>query len=148
MRVIFSSILLALSLFFTIYGWRYEYFNNSGQVGSGFFPIWIGALLILFITITLIKDIKLHLKERTKLQITDNVVTILIIVGITIIFIATMKLFGALLGMIIYIFAVLFVLNREKIGLNTFISLIASFGCYFLLDVWLNAGLPKGIFGF
>src|SRR5690606_8812436 len=133
---------------FVVYGLKYDFFTSSGQVGSGFFPIWIGSLLVLFTTITLIKDIKLHLKNRQKIQITDNVLTLLIILVLTVLFIASMNLLGAAVAMVLYIFVVLFVLNRRRLFFNTVLSLIVSLGCYLLLDVWLNAGLPKGILGF
>lgn len=147
MRIVFSVFILLLSVFFLIYGLKYDYVNSSGQVGAGFFPIWIGSLLVFFSSISLFKDIKHHLKERPKIQITDNISTLLIILGLTVLFIASLNLLGAVVAMIIYIFVVLYVLNRGRIIFNTVLSLIVSLGCYLLLDVWLNAGLPKGIFG-
>ncbi len=148
MRLFFSGFLLVLTIFFTVYGLNYEYVNSSGQVGAGFFPFWIGILLIIFTGITFIKDIRIYWKSRPKFKMTDHVMTLLIIIGLSILFIAFLKVLGAVLAMIVYIFAVLFVLNRRKPIFNAAVSLSVSLATYFLLDVWLNAGFPKGIFGF
>ncbi|MCM3712573.1 tripartite tricarboxylate transporter TctB family protein [Halalkalibacter oceani] len=148
MRVIFSGILLATSIFFTVYGTRYEYVTSSGQVGAGFFPLWLGGLLIVFTAITFAKDLKLHLQNKPSFAITENVRTMIIMIVLTILFIGTLQIIGAVIGMILYTFAVLFVLNRQRMVVNTLISILVPLGTYYLLDVWLNAGFPEGIFGF
>lgn len=148
MRVIFSGILLATSIFFTVYGTRYEYVTSSGQVGAGFFPLWLGGLLIVFTGITFAKDLKLHLQNKPTFAVTENVKTMITIIVLTMLFIGTLQIIGAVIGMILYTFAVLFVLNRHRMVLNTMISILVPLGTYYLLDVWLNAGFPKGIFGF
>lgn len=148
MRIAFIGFMLCLSLFFLIYGLRYEYVSSGGQVGPGFFPFWLGLLLVVTTSIALIKDLRNYLKEKPKMQISDNVKTFLIILGLTIIFIVLLKVIGAIISMVLYMFAILYFLNRDRLLFNSILSISLSAACYLLLDVWLNAGLPEGIFGF
>lgn len=148
MRAVFSAFLLGISIFFLVYGLKYEYLTSSGQVGAGFFPFWLGTLLVITTGIAFIKDFKNYLKEKTKITITDNVKTFIYILVLSILFIIFIKIIGAILSMVLYMFAVLLILNRRRLIFNSVLSLSLAAGCYLLLDVWLNAGLPKGILGF
>src|SRR5690625_2124217 len=115
MRVIFTAGIFLFSVLFLIFGLKYDYIARTGQLGSGFFPIWIGALLIVTTSIALLKDIKVHLKEKPKMKISGDIVTLLIILGLTILFIASLRFLGAMIGMVIYIFVVLYVLNKKQL---------------------------------
>ena len=145
-RAIFSGALFIFSVFFTIYGFKYDYLTHNGQMGAGFFPRWIGILLILCTAISLWNDIRLVLKEKKiDLAFTKTMVSL---VGITALFIILFPLIGALLTMILYVFFVLLILNSKKLVTNIIVSLVFPLGTYLLLETWLHAGIPKGFLGF
>ncbi|MFD1848795.1 tripartite tricarboxylate transporter TctB family protein [Oceanobacillus bengalensis] len=148
MRAIFSGILFIFSIYFTIKGFEYDYVNHSGQVGPGFFPLWIGILLVVFTGIAFFKDLKVVLKEKVSFRKPIHLNSILLLLAATFLFIALLNVLGAVIAMVLYVFAVLLILNRERLILNTIISVTVPMGTYLLLDVWLNAGFPTGIFGF
>ncbi|SFE53610.1 tripartite tricarboxylate transporter TctB family protein [Alteribacillus iranensis] len=145
MRIIFSVFLFLFSIYFTVQAYEYDYMTSSGQFGPGFFPLWIGFLLIVFTAITLFKAIKQRLEQEDLKS--NQLTTLFLVFAVTFLFIFLLNILGAVIGMVIYVFALLFILNREKLVLNTIISITIPVGTYLLLDVWLNAGFPKGIFG-
>lgn len=145
MRIVFSVCLLCFALFFTIKSFDYEYMNNAGQVGAGFFPRWIGLLLIVSIGYSLFRDIK---EKKAEAGSPKYAQPILFIIVITVIFIFLLNILGALLAMIVYMFAVCLFFNRGRIVFNAIFSLVFPICTYLLLDVWLNAGLPKGVLPF
>ncbi|MFC0270472.1 tripartite tricarboxylate transporter TctB family protein [Metabacillus herbersteinensis] len=148
MRAVFSGILLVLSIFFTIYGFNYDYLTNGGQVGAGFFPRWIGFLLILFTGISFWKDLRIVLKEKQETKELTYVKTVVYVLGLSVLFIASLQILGTLLSMIFYVFSLLILLNSGKIWTNVIVSLAVPIGTYLLLETWLNAGFPKGFLGF
>lgn len=145
MRIVFSVCLLCFALFFTIKSFDYEYMNNAGQVGAGFFPRWIGLLLIVSIGYSLFKDIK---EKKPDIESLQYVKAIVFIIGVTAIFVFLLKILGALLAMILYVFSVCLVFNRERMLQNIIFSILFPVCTYILLDVWLNASLPQGILSF
>ncbi|HWO76532.1 MAG TPA: tripartite tricarboxylate transporter TctB family protein [Bacillus sp. (in: firmicutes)] len=146
MRAIFSGVLLIFSICFTIYGFKYQYLTHTGQMGAGFFPRWIGFLLILCTAISFWKDIRLVLKDKSKdIAFTKTMVSL---VGITALFIILFPIIGALPTMILYVFFVLLLLNSKKLVTNIIVSLVFPLGTYLLLETWLHAGIPKGFLGF
>ncbi|UJL45563.1 tripartite tricarboxylate transporter TctB family protein [Virgibacillus sp. NKC19-16] len=148
MRAVFSGLLLIFSIYFTIKGTEYDYTNSSGQVGPGFFPLWIGILLIICTGIAFAKDLKQVLREENFFSKPIHLYKLLLVIGLTFFFIATLNILGAVVAMVLYVFGILFVLNRQRLILNTIISVTVPLGTYLLLDVWLNAGFPQNIFGF
>jgi putative tricarboxylic transport membrane protein len=142
MRIVFSAILLILSVFFTINGLDYSYTTNTGQAGPGFLPRWIGILLVIFTSYNLFRDIK---EKAQKEDIQVHPKGMLAVVVITGIFIFSLNILGALLSMILYFFVLLLMFNKGRLVQNTLLSTIVPICIYLILDVWLNAGLPKGI---
>ena len=61
----FSIFLLGLSVFTFVEGWGYPYMFR-GNIGSGFFPVWISALLFILSLSNIIKIIVLFKKEKDK----------------------------------------------------------------------------------
>src|SRR5699024_1529615 len=113
----------------------------------GFLPIWIGILLCIFTSSALFNDIRELIKDKYSFNIPKHFNKLIIVMGLTFLFIMLFNILGALISMALYVFIVLFVLNRNKISLNIILSIAVPISIYLLLDVWLNAGLPRSPFG-
>lgn len=142
MKIVFSAILFILSAFFAIKGLDYSYTTNTGQVGAGFLTRWIGILLVIFTSYSLFRDIKEKVQKEDIQVHPKGTLAVFVITGI---FIFSLNILGALLSMILYFFALFWMFNKEKLVQNILLSIIVPICIYLLLDVWLNAGLPKGI---
>ena len=147
MRFWVSLIFLLASVWYTSYAFlTLDFHTPDGQPGSGFFPIIIGIGLIVFTLINVI----LELKEKSK---EDNVITInygkeiIWTIVALVIFAATLRPLGGLIAMILFVFIILFGFNKKRVLQNILISLIFPILVSELFKL-LNAGLPKGIFGF
>lgn len=145
MRLGFSLFFFLFSLAFTFMSFQFEFLTDSGRPDAGFFPIIIGILLIIFSGISCLKD----LKHGTKAAEGNVYVREMAwIIGLIAALLLVLKYIGALISMIIFIFAVLFLFNREKMAQNLMLSILVPAIIFLLFDYWLNAGLPKGMLGF
>lgn len=145
MKVIFSLLFFIFSTLFTIKGFDYNYMSGT-QVGPGFFPRWTGFLLILFTGYNLYREYKEYRQEKESEDGTVYVKELILIIILTGLFILSLKIIGTLIAMILYFFLILFLLNREQLFKNVISSIIIPICVYLLLNVWLQAGFPKGIF--
>ncbi|MDQ0338093.1 1,4-dihydroxy-2-naphthoate octaprenyltransferase [Caldalkalibacillus uzonensis] len=149
MKILFSVILLIFSVLFFYQGLNYPYFTTGEQVGPGFFPRWIGGLLILVTIYNLYRDFKeIQAKEVEQESEQTYGRTMVGVILLTALFVMLLRPMGALLAMMIYIFSILLMFNRQRVAFNLVFSLAVPIGIYFVLNVWLNGGLPKGILSF
>jgi putative tricarboxylic transport membrane protein len=141
-RILFSGFFLLFAIVFTIKSFDYTFVNQQGEVGAGFFPRWIGFLLILTAGYSVYKDLKLKAvgEKFNKKHVRD----LIKVMAVTLLFISLFTTLGALLSMGAYIFSLLLILNRGRVLQNILLSVLFPTGLYLLFNVWLNAGLPKG----
>ncbi|MGO4890004.1 tripartite tricarboxylate transporter TctB family protein [Anaerobacillus sp. MEB173] len=171
MRLWFSIGFFVASILYTLYGLQtLSFLTSAGRPGPGYFPLIIGVGLIICTGVNCIKDFKarkqskevnatsenIDVKEIDSISLEekdedittkykkDTVWMIFLIFG----FIAVLTTLGGLVTMMLFMFVLLWKFNRGKIVKNTIYSILFPIGLYLLFDVWLQAGLPKGIFGF
>ena len=163
MRLWFSIGFLVFSLAFTIYGLQtLDVVATTGRPGPGYFPLIIGILLIVCTGINCIKDLKERVRSKKSVtaQDADNIerpaddnaqkvyIKDTVVVGVLIAcLIILLNILGSILSMMIFMFVFLCYFNRKKHLLNVIYSVLFPISVHFLFDVWLRAGLPKGLFG-
>jgi putative tricarboxylic transport membrane protein len=151
MKIIFSTFLFIVSLAYTQIGLGLNFFND-GKPGAGFLPIIVGVLLVLFTGVTLYQNTKEYKNTKKSSEVSSSnnsghgkdVILLIILIALTVLF---LKLLGGLLAMILFVFAILFFFNRGKHLQNIVTSLVVPIVIFLLFEVWLNAGIPKGILG-
>ena len=67
---------------------------------------------------------------------------------VTVVFVVMLNVVGALVAMVLFMFAVLYLLNREGMVMNVVLSVLLPVSVYLMFDVWLNTTLPQGMFTF
>ncbi|WP_081694710.1 tripartite tricarboxylate transporter TctB family protein [Halomonas huangheensis] len=178
MRIWFSLTLFLLSLLYLIYGLQtLTILTPTGRPGPGFFPVFVGAGLVIFTAINIYKDNR-DRKEKAlgqhqsamgvepsqlkgssetqgkSLEAADEVPNekyprdVLWAVALLILFIGFLKPLGAIVSMVLFMLILLWKFNPHQTRFNILYSALFPLGIYLLFEVWLRAGLPDGILGY
>lgn len=152
MQLVFSLGLLLSSVAFTAYGLTTLDLQDSvGRPGPGYFPLIVGALLILTTAINTFKDFRSLKKDSSESLVEedghdqkyfkDSVIVIILIT----VFLLALKSLGSILSMMLFMILFLSYFNKGKHKFNIIYSLLLPIGVFVLFDVLLRAGLPQGI---
>jgi hypothetical protein len=141
-RALFSGAFLAYAIAYTLLAFGLPMMVESNQIGPGFFPRIIGAMLIAASLYALVRDFREPADDDVS---SDHWGTVALVTAIMIAFVAMLSVLGALVAMVLFMFVTLYVLNREGMITNVLLSILLPVSLYLLFDVWLNTTLPRGI---
>ena len=123
--------------------------TKMGVLQPGVFPLFISiGLLIFSIILTIQGMIKTKVQDEAKAQF--NMISLLqnksllLMAGIFVYF-TVVLLIGFLISTLIAAFISVHFIFKHKLVQSIFITLIISFGTYFIFQSFLNINLPKGI---
>jgi|GEM_PF-6544101 len=145
MKLAFSLFFFLFSVVFTAMSLKFNFLTDSGRPDTGFFPLIIGIGLLFFTGLSVYHDIKERMKASEQSNYGKEMVWVAVFMTVFIFF---LNILGSLISMILFIFSILFLFNREKLLQNISISLLVPIIIVAMFDFWLNASLPKGFLGF
>nr|WP_288744460.1 tripartite tricarboxylate transporter TctB family protein [uncultured Mediterraneibacter sp.] len=121
---------------------------GEGDPGAGFWPMLLGALIIVFSAVLLISTIKnkKKLEEKTFTISTPANIRVYILFGVIILFCVILYFLGFYVGILLFIPTVMYLLevrSVKRIVLTTVITLVAI---YVLFGMLLNITLPAPVF--
>lgn len=146
---VFAIIGLGLSLWLILESLKFDY-KTTYTPGPGFHPFWLGvclgvlSLLLLFNTFTRKsrkKDIETQLPRKKSL------LRVGLILLLTAGFALSMTRLGFVLTVTVFVFLILFVLERYTLIKSILYSIIMSGVVLLVFRYWLNVDLPKGLLG-
>ncbi|WP_246017658.1 tripartite tricarboxylate transporter TctB family protein [Mesobacillus subterraneus] len=123
--------------------------TNMGVLQPGVFPLFISIGLLIFSIILTIQGLKGKKKQTegigqfNMISLLQNK-SLLLIAGIFVYFTVVLFL-GFLVSTIIAVFISIHFVFKHKLSNSLFITLIISFGTYFIFQSFLNNKLPEGI---
>lgn len=146
---VFAVIGLGLSLWLILESLKFDY-KTTYTPGPGFHPFWLGvclgvlSLLLLFNTFT-----RKGRKEdiETRLPKKKSLLRVGLILLLTAGFALSMTRLGFVLTVTVFVFLILFVLERYTLIKSIFYSIIMSGAVLLVFRYWLNVDLPKGLLG-
>lgn len=145
-RTLFILGLLILSLGYAATAFGLPWTTTNGRIGPGFFPRILGLLLIALVGAALVDA--LHRDGQRDGEQRGQVSATLGVLALIAVFVPALLVFGALIGMILYTLAALFVFNRGHTVANLLIGFGFPIGLYLMFDTWLNATLPRAALEF
>lgn len=143
-RSIFTMVLLALSLSYTVLAFGLIFTTTAGRIGPGFFPRIVGGLLVVALATSLVVDVR----RQAGHEEAPHGREVAVLCGLAVLFMLAMIWLGGLIGMIVFTLVTLTYLNREHPVHNLLIGIGFPVGLYVLFDVLLNASLPRGALPF
>ena len=145
---IISAIMFLVGLGIVVMSSSLKIQIGDGDPGAGFWPMLLGALIIIFavgLAISTLKNKKM-LEEKTFTISTPANMRVYILFGVIVLFCVILYFLGFYIGAFLFIPAVMYLLevrSVKKIVLTTVITLAAV---YVLFGVLLNISLPDPIF--
>ena len=145
---IISAIMFLVGLGIVVMSSSLKIQIGDGDPGAGFWPMLLGALIIIFavgLAISTLKNKKM-LEEKTFTISTPANMRVYILFGVIVLFCVILYFLGFYIGALLFIPAVMYLLevrSVKKIVLTTVLTLAAV---YVLFGVLLNISLPDPIF--
>jgi putative tricarboxylic transport membrane protein len=161
-RLVFLASMTVLAAAYTVMAFQMEWRIQSGQIGPGFFPRFVGVAVIVGCLVA----IALTLRGRgapeprpdpagdADTEVLAGVddddggtapLATLLLVGSAVIYYLTFEPLGALLASVLFLALSLSIVNRGHHRVNAAVSILVPVGLYLLFEVLLDAGLPPGL---
>ena len=146
---IFAIIGLGLSLWMILESLKYDYLTTYTP-GPGFHPFWLGICLALLSLVLLFNTfLRRRSKEDKKSRLPGK--KSLLRVGLILLFTAGFALFMTRLGFVltvaVFVFLILFVLERYSLLKSLLYGILMSGAVLLIFRVWLDVDIPKGLLG-
>lgn len=122
---------------------RYEYYLPLGP-GPGFFPFWIGAILAV-LSLGWLGQVSLRPVQPKPIDFVPDRSGKARVLGVFLalcLFVAFVDRMGYSLTMFLFSLGLLVGIGRRNVVLSLLISLVGSFGLYYVFMYWLQVPLP------
>lgn len=151
-ELLLSLALLLLGLIVLLDGIGQPEAKSASGIGSGFFPIIVGSVLIVVSILLVIEVVR---GKRGEPEDEDGDVDtsklaawqLLLTAGAVVWFILTLELLGYIVTSAVTFWAVAFAMGSRRHARSAMIALILSTAIYFLFSQVLRISLPGGILG-
>jgi hypothetical protein len=151
---VFFAIVLAVLAGYLKMAFDLEWRTQAGRIGPGFFPRIIGVLGVAITIGAVVQSLRPGVGDEDETYDEDEVgegdlgrhpVPVAITVAASALFLFTLNTLGAIISGAVFLFGMLWLLNRGRWVANTIISICVPLGLYLLFQTALNAGLPGGL---
>jgi len=143
-----SIIWCAIGLAIVLYSGKYG-LGTLSSPGPGFVPFLTGLIIGGLSLVVFLQQWRKGKRERLKdLWVKKDWTTMLKVMGALVLYAIFLKSLGFLLTtlfLILYLFRIIESMAWRKVLIG---AILTAFGSYLVFEVWLEAQLPTGIFGF
>jgi putative tricarboxylic transport membrane protein len=141
-----SALLLACALAFSAGALKYYDYWGEGGPGPAFLPFWLGLVMALLALAMLIKSLKEKNAGEAWLPTGKARKRVLAVIGVTILFVALLKVLGMVIATALYLAVLMRYLERNPWPLTVAVSAGAAGVNYLVFAYWLRVPFPEGIF--
>lgn len=136
--------LLALSVAFTAGALKYYSWWGPGGPGSAFLPFWLGLVMGFLALGLLIKSLKQQNPGGAWLPRGEGLRDMLVVLGVTAVFVALLDVLGMVIGTAIYLAALIRYLGRHRWWVTFLVALATAFFNWLVFVHWLRVPFPEG----
>jgi hypothetical protein len=140
-----SALLLACALAFSAGALKYYGYWGEGGPGPAFLPFWLGLVMALLALTMLIKSLKQKNAGEAWLPQGEARKRVVAVIGITIVFVALLKVLGMVVATVLYLAVLMRYLGRISWPVTAAVSLGAAGVNYLVFAYWLRVPFPQGI---
>ena len=147
--IIFSVISMGLSLWLILESQKFAYFSKFG-IGPGFFPFWLGIIVAAFSLFKFILSLREKYDEddcKPRLPGWRALGRLGLIMLIMAGFALVMSSLGFIATVFLFVFAILFVLEGDRLLKSIFYGVMFSAAVFLIFRYWMEVDLPTGLLG-
>ncbi|WP_434310597.1 tripartite tricarboxylate transporter TctB family protein [Hominifimenecus sp. rT4P-3] len=144
-----SGLVVLLGLFLAIYaGTHYDYMDKY-SLGPGFYPIWIGVLLVVVGLIMILQTKKGRFQEKQKKVPEIASVKRLLTFGVLAIMVLVLATeLGMVITMVLFLFFMNLLIEKHSPLYSLVVGILTSAAIYVVFHMIFSINFPKGILGF
>jgi putative tricarboxylic transport membrane protein len=154
-KALFLVVVLLILAVYTEMSFGLAVTTRAGRIGPGYFPRIIGCAAVVLTLIALVQSMRagsgedddaVDLEEDAgEADLGHHPKAMLVTVAASMVLVATLTTLGAIVSGVIFMFALLWFLNRTHPVTNILLGLGLPLAMYLLFQTFLNSGLPAGI---
>lgn len=153
-RTIFFVFVLVVLAGYLNMAFALEWRTQAGRIGPGFFPRIIGCLGVVITVGAVLQSLRpgvgdedegFEEEDQGEGDLGRHPLPVVLTVAASALFLVTLNTLGAIISGAVFLFAMLWLLNREHLRANAIVSVVVPLALYLLFQTALNAGLPGGL---
>lgn len=125
---------------------HYTYWGANGP-GSAFLPFWLGAIMAVLAGSLLVGAVRSRDPGPAWLPRGESLRRLALVLGITIGFVALLKIVGMILGTALFLIVLMRVLDRSPWPLTLAVAAATAGLNYLVFAYWLRVPFPVSVFG-
>jgi putative tricarboxylic transport membrane protein len=126
---------------------HYAYWGENGP-GPAFLPFWLGLALAGLASILLIGAMRASAPGDPWLPRGEGLRRLVLVLVITVAFVALLKVLGMALGTVLFLVALLRGIDRQPWRVTISVALAVAAANYLVFAHWLKVPMPVGLLGF
>jgi putative tricarboxylic transport membrane protein len=138
--------LLLLGAGFAAGGAQHSYWGPGGP-GSGFLPVWLGAVMAVLALMLLVQATRSRDAGGAWLPRGAGLRRLAAVLGVTVVFVALLKIVGMTLGTVLFLIVILRVVEGHRWASTLGIALAVAAVNYLVFTYWLRVPFPTGLLG-
>jgi len=138
-----AVLLLAFAVAFSAGALKYYSWWGPGGPGSAFLPFWLGVVMAVLALMMLVKSLKEKNPGATWLPRGEGLRHMLVVLGVTIVFVALLKVVGMILGTALYLAVLIRYLGHHRWWITIGIAVAAAGLNYLVFVHWLRVPFPE-----
>jgi len=137
-------LILAFSIWFMVEGLQMNYYTSLGP-GPGFFPFWLGLFVSILCAIWFVQLWLKPLKGKAMDAVPSRAGSLRVaaLIVSTAVFGLLIEQLGFSLLMFAYLLFLLYALGRQTLFVTLLVSILGSFGIFYVFTHYLNVHLPQ-----
>jgi putative tricarboxylic transport membrane protein len=153
-RTVFFGVLLVVLVGYLKMAFDLEWRTQAGRIGPGFFPRIIGVLSVAITLWAFVQSLRPGVGDEEEGFEEDELgegdlgrhpLPVIVTAAASALFLVTLNTLGAIISGAVFLFGMLWLLNRGHWVTNTVVSIGVPLALYLLFQTALNAGLPGGL---
>jgi hypothetical protein len=126
---------------------HYAYWGENGP-GPAFLPFWLGLAMAVLASILLLGAVRSGDRGEPWLPRGEGLRRLVLVFGISVAFVALLKVLGMAVGTVLFLVVLLRGLDRQPWHVTVAVSLAVAAVNYLIFIHWLKVPMPAGVLGF
>ena len=140
-----AALLLAFAVAFSVGALKQYQWWGSGGPGPAFMPFWLGLVMALLALMMLTRSLKEEHPGSAWWPRGEGLRDMLVVLGVTVAFVALLRVTGMVLGTAIYLVVLVRYLGRHPWWLTLLVAAAAAGFNWLVFVRWLRVPMPEGM---